>query len=222
MPGSSLMPFAPLPRCQAPRLESGLAARLSSPSMISRAGQRVQAALVAALVLVVVACSTYRAHLNRGQRYYDENDYEKALALWRALEPDMDSLSDQERSRYCYLRGMTDYRLGYRPHARHWLAVAKAIEKKYPGGLEADWHHRADEALEDLNKDVYGVERFDAAESPAAESAEKGPDSADGELVTPEPEKEAAPAPAVGPKACRTDSDCPGDQVCISRKCSSP
>ena len=34
-------------------------------------------------LLVLGACSTYRDHLNRGQRMYDENEYERALALWR-------------------------------------------------------------------------------------------------------------------------------------------
>jgi hypothetical protein len=176
-------------------------------------------------LLSAVACTTYRDHLNRGQRYYDENDYEKALALWRALEPDMDSLSDQERARYSYLRGMTDYRLGYRSHARHWLAVAQAIEKKYPGGLEEDWHHRAKEAIEDLNKDVFGVERFDTAETPATSDTGASAEAAEtvsepGENAQKESaQKRAEPA---GPKACRTDSECSGDQVCISRKCVSP
>jgi hypothetical protein len=174
--------------------------------------------LTVGLCSAVVSCTTYRDHLNRGQRYYDENDYEKALSLWRVLEPDMDSLSDQERARYCYLRGMTDYRLGYRSHARHWLAVAKAIERKYPGGLDEDWQHRADEALTDLNKDVYGVERFEASEAPAPDATEEAAPAA--ETVTEPAEK--APAEKALSGKCRTDSDCGGDQVCISRKCVSP
>lgn len=177
---------------------------------------RIAVFMVAALLgaLVLNACTTHRDHLIRGQRYYDENEFEKALAIWRALEPDADSLTDQERARYAYLRGMTDYRLGYRSHARHWLAIAKAIDKKYPGGLDGDWRGRADSALEDLNKDVYGIERFD------------GGDTANGEEATSDepkdPSAEAAPAEDTGPKACRTDSECPGDQVCITRQCVSP
>jgi hypothetical protein len=190
--------------------------RAGGRAAAGRSARFACAVLIAGLLSGVVACSTYRDHLNRGQRYYDENDYEKALALWRALEPDMDSLSDQERARYCYLRGMTDYRLGYRSHARHWLAVAQAIENKYPGGLEEDWRHRADEAIEDLNKDVFGVERFDAAEAPAPADTETPSEAT--ETVS-EPAEKTEPT---GPKACRTDSDCAGDQVCISRKCVSP
>ena len=122
------------------------------------------------LALTLGACSTYRDQLNRGQRMYDENEYEHALALWRNLEPDMDSLSFNDQSRYAYLRGMTDYRLGFRADARHWLAIAKAVEQDHPGGLAADWKSRTEEALTDLNKEVYGgAEAVDNSASTAVE-----------------------------------------------------
>jgi hypothetical protein len=125
--------------------------------------------------LSVVACSTYREHLNRGQRMYDENEYERALAIWRTLEPDMDSLSPNDQARYAYLRGMTDYRLGFRPDARHWLAMAKAIDQANPGGLSADWKTRTEEAIADLNKEVFGgpaaTDSAAAADSAAAPAA---------------------------------------------------
>jgi len=112
--------------------------------------------LVVLSALALSACATYREHLNRGHRLYDENEYERALAIWRSLEPDTDSLSLNDQARYAYLRGMTDYRLGFRPDSRHWLAVAKAIEQEHPGGLSAEWKSRLEEALNDLNKEVYG------------------------------------------------------------------
>ncbi|HVW25922.1 MAG TPA: hypothetical protein VHC69_11175 [Polyangiaceae bacterium] len=123
--------------------------------------------LVTTLALVVCACTTYRDHLNRGQRMYDENEYEHALALFRNIEPDIDSLSPNDRARYAYLRGMTDYRLGFRPDARHWLAMAKAFEQETPGGLTPEWKTRTDEAITDLNKDVFGG----PGGTPAADSA---------------------------------------------------
>jgi hypothetical protein len=112
--------------------------------------------LVATVALAFCACSTYRDHLNRGQRMYDENEYEHALALFRNIEPDIDSLSPNDQARYAYLRGMTDYRLGFRPDARHWLAMAKAFDQANPGGLTPEWKTRTDEAIADLNKDVFG------------------------------------------------------------------
>ena len=139
---------------------------------------RLFARLVVASALLLGGCATYSDHLNRGQRMYDENQYEQALALWRNLEPDMDSLSFNDQARYAYLRGMTDYRLGFRPDSRHWLAIAKAIEQSHPGGLTGDWKSRIDEALADLNKEVYGgSEGTENTESTAVEHT-KAPDDA--------------------------------------------
>lgn len=119
-------------------------------------------------------CATYHDDLVRARAHYDGNQFEKALAIFRVLEADTDSLSTGEQAQYAYLRGMTDYRLagsslaanvtggaadpkkGYRTNARHWLAVAAAIEKLTPGGLTVDEKARLQEALTDLNKDVYG------------------------------------------------------------------
>jgi hypothetical protein len=142
-----------------------------------------------ALALALSACSTYRDHLNRGQRLYDENEYEHALALWRSLEPDMDSLSFNDQARYAYLRGMTDYRLGFRPDARHWLAVAKAVEQDHPGGLSAEWKSRTEEALNDLNKEIYGGSETLGSESTAVEHTRAPGDDA------PAPSSESPPPP---------------------------
>lgn len=114
------------------------------------------AALVLALAaLGVGACATYRDHLARGQRAFDQSDHDRALASLRDLEPDLHRLSDAEQAEYAYLRGMTDYRIGYKADARHWLAIAKAYEETTPGVLPADWKARATEALDELNEVVY-------------------------------------------------------------------
>ena len=69
--------------------------------------------LIAALLLgslALGACQTYRDDLNRAQRYYEDNQFASALALFRSLERDTDSLSEHEHARYAYVRGMTDLR----------------------------------------------------------------------------------------------------------------
>jgi len=137
--------------------------------------------LVALLVFALAGCSTYRDHLNRGQRLYDENEYERALAIWRSLEPDTDSLSLNDQARYAYLRGMTGYRLGFRPDSRHWLAIAKAVEQEHPGGLTADWKARIEEALADLNREVYGgAEGISETDSTAVEHTRPADESGGG------------------------------------------
>ena len=80
--------------------------------------------------------------LQRGQRYYERNEYESALAVWRSLDANSAALGPHEQTQYAYLRGMTDYRLGFRAEARHWLARAQAGEHLHPGGLPSAWNER--------------------------------------------------------------------------------
>jgi hypothetical protein len=125
----------------------------------------------AAALFSAASCSTYRSDLDRARSHYDKNEFEPALALFRVLEHDLDSFEPAQHAQYAYSRGMTDYRMSalvsagtgvsdpkqsFRSHARHWLAVARAVEKETPGGLTADEKQRLEDALNDLNRDVYG------------------------------------------------------------------
>jgi hypothetical protein len=170
----------------------------------------MRAAIVLLLALSVGACATYREDLNRGQRFYEENDYEHALAIFRYLEPDSDSLSYNDQARYAYMRGMTDYRLGaeFRADARHWLAIAKAIEHEHPGGLSEKWKQLLEEALSDLNREVY------AHPYAASEVAPAGKPAGGGEA------DESAPAPpAKKPGQCSDSSDCQDGYSCQAGEC---
>jgi hypothetical protein len=107
------------------------------------------------LSLVTVSCVTYGEELNRGQLHFHNSEYERALAVFRALESDIDSLPAPDRARYAYLRGMTDYRISLRRDARHWLALARAYNEASQGGLEEGWRERMTDALKELDEDVY-------------------------------------------------------------------
>ncbi len=150
-------------------------------------GTALVAAFALALPLASAGCATYRQDLARAKTHYEANEYEKALALFRVLEPDMDSLSEAEKTQFAYFRGMTDYRLAglanpgsgmsnpkqdFRSNARHWLGVASAIEKQSQGGLTGDEKQRLADAMTDLNKDVYGG--ADSAPDDAPKAGDKG------------------------------------------------
>ncbi len=113
--------------------------------------------VVIALPLLAGGCATYLDDVNRAEAHSANNEHERALALFRVNEPDIDSLSYVDHTRYCYLRGMNDYRLGkaFRADARHWLALAKALEDKQPGGLKEEWKERLNKALDELNQEVW-------------------------------------------------------------------
>lgn len=113
-------------------------------------------------------CATYQDDLSRGIKYYEGNEHERSLAVLRSLEPDIDSLRPEDRVRYYYFRGMTDYRLAndtfkVRPDARHWLGLAAAGEKETPAALNEEQKSRLGEALDDLNRDIYGGSDTDDA-----------------------------------------------------------
>ena len=113
--------------------------------------------LLGLCLTLLVGCATYHDDLERGQHYYDLNQYNNALSVWRMLEIDWDSLTYPEQARYAYLRGMTDYRMGFRADARHWLATSKAVEQKHPGGLDAQTSAQLEQVLTELNAAVYAM-----------------------------------------------------------------
>ncbi len=109
--------------------------------------------------LLATSCATYTDELGRGQAAFEKNEYERALATFRTLEPDQRHLQTSDQARYAYLLGMTDYRIGYKANARHWLAVAKALEDQQPKSLPSDWKSRLNDALTELNDEVYAAGR---------------------------------------------------------------
>ncbi|MBI5532107.1 MAG: hypothetical protein HY898_05290 [Deltaproteobacteria bacterium] len=153
--------------------------------------------VILALPLASAGCATYLDDLNRAEAH-SATEAERALALFRVDETDIDSLSQADQTRYFYLRGMNDYRLGqpFRADARHWLALARAHESQSPGGLRDEWKQRLEEALKDLNQDVYGqgvvVEQEDKKDGDGdkAKGKSKGGDS-DEEESEKKPKKKA-------------------------------
>jgi hypothetical protein len=145
-----------------------------------------------ALMLGSAACNTYADDLSRGQRAFEESEHERALAIFRALEPDLQRLSLEERGHYAYLRGMTDYRIGYKGESRHWLSIAAAIEKEDPGSLPRDWAKRMNESLKDLNEAVYTGGIASLSNTPS--SVNKPAEGEEGD-----DESTPAPAPAKPP-----------------------
>ena len=106
---------------------------------------------VVVLALVLFGCTTYRDQLARGQHAFEGNDHDRTLAVLRDLEPDVGRLEPQDQASYAYLRGMTDYQVGYQRDARHWLSLARALEDASPGLLPADWKVRTTAALTELD-----------------------------------------------------------------------
>ena len=111
---------------------------------------------LATLILCVLlgACATTRRDLDRTVAEFDEAQYESARAWLIALEPDLASMSNQERTEFCYLRGMTELRLGARDEGLHWLRLAKASTVERDVTLRTEWQRVLDRSLAELSPET--------------------------------------------------------------------
>lgn len=139
--------------------------------------------------LAASGCNTYRDQLVRAQHTFENNEHERTLTLLRELERDVTKLSAPEQAEYAYLRGMTDYRVGFRSDARHWLSIAKTYEDNSPGMLPTDFKARLTTALDELNGVV-----FDEGYTALAQSRKPGEDE-------PVPSKAPAKTPPAAPSS---------------------
>jgi hypothetical protein len=144
--------------------------------------------LTAAFLLVAslapAACATYSDDLVRAQRAYEGSEDERALAIFRVLEGDTSRLTEQERAHYAYLRGMTDYRLGYKSEARHWLSLGAAMEQATPGSLPPEWAKKMADTIKELNEEVFtaGIEAL--TNQPAPKKTDDGASSDNSSTTT--------------------------------------
>jgi hypothetical protein len=68
---------------------------------------------------------------------------------------------------------MTDYRLGFKADARHWLAVAAQIDKDNPGALAPSEKNLVEEKLGELNQVVWSGDVLPIEEAPGTKAPKK-------------------------------------------------
>ncbi len=112
-----------------------------------------RARLNAALLVLAVAaggCAAVQQDMQRAEASYEAARYEDTLVWLRDLEDDAPSMDAELRARYFYLRGMTEYRLGHRSDALHYLAVAREIAGDGGAGLRPEWRQIMERTLAEL------------------------------------------------------------------------
>ena len=128
---------------------------------------------VAVQLAGVAGCATYESELQRAEEHFTNDQHEMALANLRALEPEWTSLDVRDRARYCYLRGMTDYRIGFKADARHWLAIAAEIDEETPGSLVPSERSLVNEKLGELNSIIWAGDVLAIEEPPGEHTPQK-------------------------------------------------
>ncbi len=103
------------------------------------------------LALVVASgCAAVQGDMARAEAAYDAARYEDTLVWLTDLEDDAPSMDPDSRARYYYLRGMTEYRLGHRSPALHYLAVAREVAGDQGAGLRPEWRQIMERTLGEL------------------------------------------------------------------------
>jgi hypothetical protein len=97
---------------------------------------RVGAGLL--VLLLSTGCGASLRALDRAESDYDDARYEAALEWLEDLETHATGFDEDNRVRYFYLRGMTEYRLAHRYSALHHLALAREMAGERGEGLEGD------------------------------------------------------------------------------------
>lgn len=161
---------------------------------------------VVALVASALAggCATYEQELGRAEEHFTHDEHEKALAGLRALELDWTGLETRDRARYCYLRGMTDYRIGFKADARHWLAIAAQIDIETPGSLVPSERSLVNEKLDELNTVIWSGDVLAIEEPPGEHAPKKVEKTKPTEADTTD---EGEDKPKTKPKATSEDDD---------------
>jgi len=150
----------------------------------------------------LAGCATYEQELQRAEEHFTHDEHEQSLATLRALEEDWSSLSTRDRARYCYLRGMTDYRVGFKADARHWLAVALEIDRDSPGALAPSEKQVVTEKLGELNQVVWAGDVLPTEEPPGTKAPKKVSTT-----KAKDEEAEETPAPKKSEKPAKSEDD---------------
>jgi hypothetical protein len=164
---------------------------------------RIAPCFAVGVVVVGVAafgCATYENQLQRSEEHFTHDEHDMALANLRSLEPAWTHLEVRDRARYCYLRGMTDYRIGFKADARHWLAIAAEIDEETPGSLVPSERSLVNEKLGELNAviwagDVLAIEEAPGEHTPKKVETTKPEGTEETPTTTPKTDDDSSPMP---------------------------
>jgi hypothetical protein len=112
--------------------------------------KHVRIAVAALLACSFAGCAAVAEEMRRAEASYEQARYQNTLIWLTDLEDDAPGMDQEMRARYFYLRGMTEYRLGHRQNALHYLAVAREISGDQGAGLRPEWRQIMDTTLTEL------------------------------------------------------------------------
>jgi hypothetical protein len=102
------------------------------------------------LLVSSVGCVGVGQDLHAVSELYNDARYEEAEAWFAALRVDYVDMNAAQRTKYHYLRGMTEYRLAQPQEALHALALAAQAVRAQPEALSAEQRSVLHRTLDEL------------------------------------------------------------------------
>lgn len=106
--------------------------------------------LAVLLAIVLGGCAATASEMRRAEEAYEQARFDAARTWLVDLEDRAPSMDDAMRARYFYLRGMSEYRVGNRLAALHYLAVARELTGERARGLREEQQQLLAGTLEEL------------------------------------------------------------------------
>jgi hypothetical protein len=100
--------------------------------------------------LLLVGCAAFHDDFGRARGAYDDARFEDARTWLVDLEPRVAAEDTATRATFFYYRGMTEYRLGARSDALHYLALAREVAAADDADLAPERRRLLERTLEEL------------------------------------------------------------------------
>jgi hypothetical protein len=110
----------------------------------------VSAALAVVSLGSLVGCTSVASELRTAQLLYKDARYEEAQVWLGELQAEVSSMPPPELTRFCYLRGMTAFRLGQREDALHYLVLTDQLNAEDPSRLPEGWRPVMERTLQEI------------------------------------------------------------------------
>jgi hypothetical protein len=110
--------------------------------------RRLLALVTSALLLG--ACAATATEMRRAEEAYEQARFDAARTWLVDLEDEAPSMDEAMRTRYFYLRGMAEHRLGNRLEALHYLAVARELAGERGRALRDEQRELLERTLSEL------------------------------------------------------------------------
>lgn len=85
------------------------------------------------------SCASLHDDMERAQGSFELAQYEDSVVWLDDLEKQTPDMDQEMRAKFYYLRGMAAFRLGNRPDALHYLALAREVAGPRNQGLRTEW-----------------------------------------------------------------------------------